>query len=49
MHEFDPYNQVPKLLKYIQDLVKIVNRLNKQMLSYSSTIPLSGHVFAPLQ
>ena len=26
MQEFDPQNQVNKLLKYVQDLIKIINK-----------------------
>jgi len=26
MQAFDPFNSIPKMLKYVQDLVKIINK-----------------------
>ena len=31
MQDFDPFNSVSKLLKYIQDLIKLIKRLNKKL------------------
>ena len=37
MQEFDPSNQVAKLLKYVQDLVKMINRQNRELFTYTAT------------
>lgn len=34
---FDPFSQVPKTMKFICDLVKIVNKQNKQLFSVTQT------------
>ena len=31
MQDFDPQNQVSKLLKFVQDLIKILNKQNKEL------------------
>ena len=37
MQEFDPFSQVPKLLKFTSDLVKVVAKLNKQLFAYTTS------------
>ena len=39
VQKFDPLNQVPKMLKYVQDLIKVISKLNKQLFTYSTTVP----------
>ena len=39
VQSFKPYKQVPKVLKYIQDLIKIIKRQNLKYLQQQLTAP----------
>ena len=35
--DFDPKKSTSKVLRYVQDLIKIVNKLSKQLFSYTTS------------